>query len=177
MNADTFLLYFYLFVIIVLLWMQFRHMIKKRLYGSRYQYCHILDTGYSGYCHFGDDNKGKFAGHNRTYVRAKIKAGVMYYVGGEPEPQEVEWDKSKTTYYCNSHEFDTVVDNKTLEKMFYIKEADFLKYTFYLSALVAVAVIYLAWNLNGLSGDITYALDVARATAEQSGVAVVEVGG
>ena len=69
--------------------------------------------------------------------------------------ESIEPAYKKYLYYCNSNEFDTVFNNKLLEKMMYVKEKNYIMMACLLSGLSLLAIAYLLSEFNKMQDVVT----------------------
>jgi len=166
METTTFLEYWFWasWIVLFVLIYKFvlKNIIKRKMYGDRWQYYHIIDTGDSGYVLFPSDYSSvKINGLSRVYNREKIVAGVMYYTQKNSEPLQIKCDfncdnPNSVEWFCDSHEFTTVLHNSLIEKLFLSLESTNIQRWFMILCVISIGIIGLMWyKFNGMQTQLT----------------------
>ena len=69
---------------------------------------HVIDTGACGDYVFKETQINKPDGKERTYNRACVTHGTLFYEDGNAEPLKIKQDIPSYKYYCDTKNFDTV---------------------------------------------------------------------
>ncbi len=166
MEMSTFLEYWFwaswLVLFVLIYKFILKNIIKRKLYGDRWQYYYIIDTGDSGYVLFPVDYSSvKINGLERVYNREKILSGTLFYTQKNSEPLQTDCDfncdnANTVEWYCDSHEFTTVLHNSLIEKLFLSLETSNIQRWFMILAIISIAIIGFMWyKFNGMQSQLT----------------------
>lgn len=157
------LIYSYLATVLILKLLLMKESIKKSLFKKRMIDCVVVDTGELGKIVFKKDfSTGKFKGIERVYNKERVYNGVIYYESDNVEPLSIEKAINKYQFYCNTNEFDTITNNRLLEKLMYVKEKNLLIIALVLSGISVLGIALLYMKV----GDIQKGIDVLISAQE-----------
>lgn len=124
----------------------FKERILRLYYGERRKRVLWIDERYSEWVTLWPDLKG-FTNEYGTFTwnKQKEKYNACVFNSTNAEPLEVDFDITKTKYWCDSNEYHTVLGNKLLELLMMLKVKDQIIF------LLIIVLIFVV-----LSGALSY---------------------
>lgn len=183
MDETSFLEYWFWaswLILAVLIWKMFiKGMVYRKIYGSRWQYYHVIDTGESGYILFPPEMTSKVVnGCERVYNLERITGGTIFYEHSNAEPLCLEKNDKKYIWYCNSYEFKSVLHNTLIEKLLMTLMQDDIMFILKIMLIAICINIIMTWfklnsieqGLQAAAHNVSVAIEMAKNINATGGV-------
>ena len=147
-------IYIYLGIITFLLYRTLKNKIYSRIYGKRYQYVHVIETGDCGYALFDKNLRfGNLNGMTIVYNFAKIKGDTLFYANNCSEPLEVSFNKDKCEYWVDSNEYEINLKNDLLQTLMMLRSKDQIIILLIVCIIVEFFIMVYLWqNFGNIDG-------------------------